>query len=269
SGRWKFGLDFGGGTLQATAQLDEDWLLLAAPLRDLRKEESPAQRVEELLRLNAGLLGGAKFTLDAGRPVARLAAEIPLGEDIDLASRILLACVGFERAAARFYRVEAEDQASSNPEDAAGVRPTDTSCDLARLCREAGWAFTERAAGVAVTLDVPHGFYQALLRGGAEGVSAAVELTAHETIPSPCRQALGVFLLGASGAFRFARAAVGDGGGLAARLEVVLDGSPTATELAHALSALSVACRLCAREVRALEDEGVAREFLAVRGWSP
>ena len=40
------------------------------------------------------------------------------------------------------------------------------------------------------------------------------------------------------------------------------------TARAHALSALSMACRLCAREVKALEDETLAQEFVRVRGWS-
>jgi hypothetical protein len=39
---------------------------------------------------------------------------------------------------------------------------------------------------------------------------------------------------------------------------------PHASELAHALSALSVACSLCGREARAVQDEIIAREYLTI-----
>ena len=52
------------------------------------------------------------------------------------------------------------------------------------------------------------------------------------------------------------------------RFEVIFESPPTPGVLRHALSALSVACRLCGREAKALEAEGLAREYLSVRGWS-
>ena len=49
------------------------------------------------------------------------------------------------------------------------------------------------------------------------------------------------------------------------RFEVKFASPPTATELTHALSALSVAVRLCGREIQVLrQDEMIAKEYLAL-----
>jgi hypothetical protein len=47
--------------------------------------------------------------------------------------------------------------------------------------------------------------------------------------------------------------------------QVRFDPAPSATELDHALAALSVACQAAAREANVLLDESVARQYLAVR----
>ena len=85
----------------------------------------------------------------------------------------------------------------------------------------------------------------------------------------PCRQALAVALLTICGIIRMARATARENDGqAAARFEVVFSNAPCSGELVHALAALSVACRLCGKEVKVLqEEEEVAREYLAVRGW--
>ena len=100
------------------------------------------------------------------------------------------------------------------------------------------------------------------------GVLVSVEVTRCETFSQPSRQALGVLLLTACGLVRFARAAVEEKGGQAlARFEVRFSTAPSALELTHALAALSVACRLCAQEAKALQDEEIAGKYLAIRGW--
>jgi hypothetical protein len=66
---------------------------------------------------------------------------------------------------------------------------------------------------------------------------------------------------------RLARATAEERAGrTAVRFEVVFVSPPCAAEMAHALSALSVACRLCGREAKVLQqDEGAAEEYLALR----
>ena len=65
-----------------------------------------------------------------------------------------------------------------------------------------------------------------------------------------------------------ASASVPGTGRVAVNLEVHLPSDARAGELDDALSALSLGGRLCAAEVRALEDEHVAGEYLKLRGWS-
>ena len=48
-----------------------------------------------------------------------------------------------------------------------------------------------------------------------------------------------------------------------AQAEVILLPNPTPNQLAHALAALSVVTSLCAAELEALQNETVARNFLA------
>ena len=80
---------------------------------------------------------------------------------------------------------------------------------------------------------------------------------------------MGVLLLHASHFLRMVRAAARAAeAGTVYGWEVVLDPEAGAPELQHALAALSVACRLSAREVPALEqDDGLARRYLTLRGW--
>jgi len=138
--------------------------------------------------------------------------------------------------------------------------------DLAALCAAARWPFNAREDGMlAVSLEVTGGFQQAtVVVDAADGVVVRTPILDGE-VPSAaaCRDALGLLLLRACGVFRMVRAVVDAASG-AVRFEVVLGAQPTADELARALSALSVAWRLAAREARVLAtDADVAQAYLA------
>jgi len=143
---------------------------------------------------------------------------------------------------------------------------------LRELCAEAGWECTERrGGGLLVNLEVPGSFHQAMLERTARGqVVLATQLAACDgTTPRLCRHALGLLLLRACAVIRMARAAAHISGAEAApRFEVVFDSAPCASELRHALCALSAACRLCGQEAEVLQaDERVAREYVAMWAW--
>jgi hypothetical protein len=81
------------------------------------------------------------------------------------------------------------------------------------------------------------------------------------------RQALCLYLLEANAALRFVRGFFERNGGTAtAGFEVHLEGAPTPAETGHALSALSVACRHCAREMEVLKDVALAGLYGSARG---
>lgn len=267
--------------LQATARLDEGWLLFDAPLPG-----SPlhTQRIWDLLRWNTTLLGGAKFAVSArsdhigppdGPPseaaLLRVRAELPLGRDIDLRTRIGETCSGLESAGARLLRGPTAIAVPWRDKQGNGAGGT----DLRRLCSEAGWPFTERSDGrLAVDLDIPGGFHQAIVEetmSGAHLLRVSVGLGAGNTSPALLSQlALGVFLLRANAVVRMARAvAEAVDGRMTTRFEVEFAHAPGAEELGHALAALSVACRLCGREANVLaQDEAVAGAYLSSMGQS-
>ena len=84
------------------------------------------------------------------------------------------------------------------------------------------------------------------------------------TLTAQSRRAIAILLLTASGIVRHARAAVSDTAEEAVLgFEAAFASRPCAVEMGHALSALWVACELVGREVRVLEDDRVARHYLA------
>jgi hypothetical protein len=94
-------------------------------------------------------------------------------------------------------------------------------------------------------------------------VSLADVLTSDPgAVTAVCREAVGLLGIRTGGATRMARAVAEGADGL--RYEVVLGERPSPAELGHAFAALSVACRIAAREAAVLRrDEAVARAYVA------
>ena len=153
-----------------------------------------------------------------------------------------------------------------SPEGEGARTECDPAVELAAQCRESGWTFAERSGKLVVDLEVPDAFQQAAVEPKAQrGVAVSVDVTASgEPLAMPCQEALALLLLRACGVVRMVRAAVEDvGSGTAARFEVLFSDTPCSAELAHAFSALSVACRIAGREAAILQhDEIVARAYL-------
>jgi hypothetical protein len=222
------------------------------------------ERLWTLLERNDRLSGGAKFVLDAADQV-QIRAEIPLDDDEpcdDPARLIEETCRGFREALSH-------GSPARGPADSAGGP---VSNDLSALLTAAGWPHTVRSNGdLVVPLDVPHGFFQALVRPRAEcGVSFSVDLCSGRRLTPACRAALAVLLLRTSAIVRMVRAAAGEEEGLpAVRFEIMLRGELRSVQIEHALAALSVACRVSGTECGLLaRDEHLSEQFLVVRGWS-
>lgn len=275
SGHWEFALA-NGKTLGVSARLVEDWLLLDAPLADGMARGS----WWDLLRLNATLQGLSKFVLMPDARTVHLRADIPLPEDEDsesdcgsqlegvLITRLLETCAGL-KAAYRSFRGEKMSEHSMpdspvNPEGPGKNRVE----ELRRLCGDTAWPFIERSAGkLMIDLDVRGGFYQAAVEQRDEGAEVAVEIVRSEALGEASRQALSLLLLGTGALVRLARPSIEERENqIAARFEVRFTTTPTAVELAHAFASLSIACAMSGREARALQDETLARDYLAMLG---
>ncbi len=279
--RWNLALA-SGADVEAEARISEDWLLMSAGFPG--KHETVAIELWEIARANALLKGGAKFAEWPQEVGLFVRAELALDEEVDVSARIGEACTGFKDASELYTRLEkdsaqwavrsrskSESRSHSSELKRSARTETDcrgnSACDLRGLCERAEWAFSERSEGkLVVDLEVPDGFYQAALEEYPDGqVRVSAELARLEETPPPvCRDALSLLLLRASGLLRMARGAVHTcDGAFAVRFEVVFDSPPCAPELAHGLSALSVACGLHGREVEVLQtDERIAAAYL-------
>lgn len=277
--RWNISRSNGAG-LRIEGRVEDEWVTLRSGFPAGRGQPSNAT-VWRLLEASGGLPGGVKFSWLPRKRELLAGVEIPLDDDeADIGTRLAEACAGMEAAAAlqpgllKSWKQEADGRGAGERPADAGEPKAEAPSGLSQLCAEAGWECTERPGGdLAVTLEVPGGFHQAMLREIAGGrVAVATQLAPCESsTPLLCRHALGLLLLRVSGVIRMARAAAhGLAVGMAPRLEVVFDSSPSASELRHALCALSTACRLCGQEAELLQaDEKIAREYVARWRWPP
>jgi len=257
-------------SLSTDARLEDEWLILEARVRGRKRQAAPcaSRKLLQILELNGQLGGGARVALTSdGLP--RVKAEIPVGRGVPIDVRIKQAASGLKCAARALFRKRTREQGSAE-DVAANARASDY--DMRPVLDEAGWSYVERSGGkLAVTLEAPDAFHQAIVKcHGDETVRIAVELASDGSLSPVRTQALALLLLTVSDTVRMARPTIEAADGYAARFEVTFGSPPCAAEVAHALAALSVACRLCAKESKVLcLHDGVAQEYVCSRGWSP
>ena len=263
--------------LRATAHITDNWFLLDAAIPTNGKQPALlAKDLWNLLKQNAEIRGVAKLALSPFDQSLHLGAEIPWDGKALPTEEIRLACEGCEAAWVRFHTAKGHNHTASavgrlSNGEADGENSNGEPADWQRLCGEAGWELIERPSGrLSAELDVPGGSYQADLErreDGARGLS--VQIAVFEALSPLSKASVGLLLLNACGYVRMARAMAKESDQrTAAGFEVVIGSEPTAQQVGWALSALSVACRMCHREVKALRDEAVSQEHLSVRGWS-
>jgi hypothetical protein len=284
--RWKFVLR-NGVEVGAVAHYDADWLsLMTVPVAS-----KPARRdgsALHLLTLNGMLPGGTKFARVGDGTTVGILGDVPLEPEIDLARRVTEVCEGFVIGTEAHALVFDRRSAGLQPADVVSIcggliaervpgaddAPAWTTPAMSRLCTEAGWEGSARGEErVVVDLDVPGRFRQATLSGvgGRGGLRVAIDLEPCPTSAADrCRIALGVLLLHTCGIMRMVRVAVDVRvDRIIPRFEVCFDSAPGSAELARALAALSIACRVSADEAEAVQrDERLAEIYMATRGVS-
>ncbi len=252
---------------RGVAHIDDGWLVLEFP--------PPRGRAPSPLRTlgrNGELSGNAKYVLLVDGSV-RLRAEVPLEEPLSpkaagLTQQVREAVTGL--AAAMGASTSSASSTQEMPGDG-GDEDRAPSSDPSTLCGQADWSYSERSSGrIHVDLDVPGGaFYQAAVERDAGRIVLRVELLsasdpATGVLAGPAAAAL---LLCVSGLVRMARAVSWESDlGASLGFEVQLPDTTTVGAFVHALSALSVTCGLCGREVRALADDpALALRYLEIR----
>jgi hypothetical protein len=261
--RWQLALR-NGHALSVSAMREDQFLLL-----DAETGMSPApDRLLPLAESLASLPASLKFALCPEASTVRLRAEFPLAEESVAADRVRRNLDGMRIAADRLHELVSSKatgvppaclcSADSGP--AVPGSPTD-------LIEEAGWTCHERSGGsLLADLETGGQFCQAELETFGGSLRFRVTLCRDAEGEAVC-EALSLYLLKANAARRIARGFVEhEAGGIAAGFEVLLEGSPVPTEAGHALAALSVAARYCAKEMEVLKDAALAGFYRSAIG---
>ncbi|HLJ55669.1 MAG TPA: hypothetical protein VKT77_11570 [Chthonomonadaceae bacterium] len=253
---------------------DTDWLRLQTLVRMPAGLDTRA-----LLDLNAAQPGRAGFAPGAGNAV-RILCDLPLlphqtGEDPRIApamESIVRAMRALNGGPIGDRHARASLIAGKGVQSVDDRLPTaDCRTPIANLCAESGWPCVERAADRwAVELEGTTRFCQAVVTADGPGVRLAVALADWTGIDAICDQALVELLIAAAGVFRVARPGISiEGLRRTALLVAWLPTEDVATELATALSALSVAAASMIGEIEALRDPRIAGEYLAMNARPP
>lgn len=263
SGQWRLALPKRKGT----ARMDEHWLVLELRLRRGRKLAPFA-----LLERNAALMGNAKHVM-LGDASIRLRADVPV-RGVPIRGPCGIATPIREAVAALAHAGGALLPLAPTVYEPSGVARRDAveRADLARLCGESGWPYTQRFGGsLGVDLEVSgRAFYQAIVsHQPSDRIRLGVDLVRGGEVAGAEQHklAVAVLLLSVNGLVRMARAIIRQTDQrFSAGFEASLSSRPSLAEFVHALSALSIACDMCGREVEALmEDAALARSFLEIR----
>jgi hypothetical protein len=245
----------------ACVAVTDDWLSIMRPLSAINGHDAWS-----VLRDHAAQGGAAALALCARDDTLRLRADVALhaDDDCDLAARVRNACAAIAGVSPPPHDPQARGR------DAASCAPAGAGLEyLKDLLHEAGWPPLERAGGrITVELEVPGGYFQADARTTGADMRFAVEIVAATDVPcDPARSALAHLLLRTAAAVRLVRPFARESAdGAAAGFDVAWTGVPTASEIAHGLAALSVACGLCGREADALlRDAHLASRYLAAQ----
>ena len=266
-GPWRWLCAVQNGTrLPIAASLEEGFLHLACQPGTIGKSTCTLERA---LEGNSTLAGGVKLALseldeldDQNKASSglHLTTDIVVLDEKQLLDRFRLALDGFHHGVGLLKSLDSDGRGDR----AATRRAVSIAGDLGELLRETHWPSTERGPNeFSANLDADSA-PPATIRMTESGVELNVELVRSNRAAS--RRALAVFLLTATSALRMARVcAVEADGQTSFGLQVGLPAAPAMEEIDHALAALSIAHRICAREANVLLNDAAARCYLAAR----
>jgi hypothetical protein len=264
-GKWELAVDGHPGRA-IEVRLEDEWVWCRAPIPRAEKFNN----VDDFIWRNPRLPGGCRVVFDPRHSDVHLREDIPVVDGIDVST----AC---DRAITDLVAARNVLATKGRPRTAGAGRPrpsrdvaerTDT---LESICGAAGWRYAERDGGRGVvTLELAHGAVPARLDArGESNYRASAQAARYPALSEAGRRAVAVLMLTVNGIVRFVRAGIEQSAdGLSAFFERRFCELPSPAVLDAALSALSVACGLCGRELQALENDDVARQYLATRGMS-
>lgn len=245
-----------GKRLPITAAYGEGFLHLACWPEG---SQPGACTLEDAVLGNNLLTGGVKVVVDGSSGRLHLQSDIVVAEESQLLDRFWWALDGFHDGCQLLL-----SPASGLSCEISG--PAACGAELSELLRETSWALTERGPSeFSVEID-KDSLTTADIQMNKSGMALTVELVRANGLAEATRRALALFLLTVSAGLRFVRCyGTESDGGWTFGMQVSLPAKPKTEEIDHALAALTIARRQCARETCVLLDDAAARCYLAAR----
>ena len=253
---WRWSCSVQNGTrLSISASLEEGFLHLACDPEPVQKRSCT---LEQAISGNRTLSGGVKVVLGNANHRLHLTTDIVILKEKQLLNRFHRALEGFHDGCQLF---RAPDSVINGT-----AAKTNFKVALGDLLREASWPSTERGPNeFTAELDATSA-PPARIRTTENGLEFNSELVRSNSTAEIPSQALTLFLLTATSTLRLVRAYSEEtDAGVAFGIQVNLSCDPAIEEIDHALAALSIAHRTCARETTLLLNEATARSYLAAR----
>jgi hypothetical protein len=246
-----------GARLPLAASFDEGFLQLAYRPDAIHKT---ALALEDAMLCNNSLAGGVKLALHPSGSGLHLRTDIVVLDERQLHNRLQCALEGFHEGT----RLLKSPDSRNNLRDSQPRPVSDVALD--ELLRETSWPCVERGPNdFSADLDA-NAAPPASIRMRGNCLVLSVELLRGYASEDRTHQALAVYILAASSSLRMVRAhAERADGEISYGFHVSLPSSPAAEEIQHALAALSVAYRTCARETSVLLHDAAALQYLAAR----
>lgn len=294
---WEFqpGCD---GAHTGTAVMSGDWLSLRVPVSGRRSPRCLGREfLCGLMHSTGELPAGVKYVLEGTTPGMAVAFDLWLPRESSSVTeaepgfeeRIGDGLSGIERA---FTLLKGTDSRSVGGETSgSSSRGTEPAADgeaqadqeqttnaasgfWQKLVETAGWPYTARASGrIGVPLETSSEHVQAVLEPlVGVGARLSFECPAEGVTTEIGAHALAVMLLTVAGSVRAARPIAepdAADGPTHIGWEVLLPSESNEIEMQQALSVLSIAAGMTARESRLFAEKSVARSYLEIRGWSP
>lgn len=258
-GRWEFLLN-SEHDLPGSMSLDDDWIAfeILTPPQKAALTSDPWQ----IALANANLVGVSRLSFSAEDQSLILRADIPMTRKLAPDSLVK----AFDDLTLALDRLSG----SKSPGTKIIERPNYLPPDVRQTCEEHGWNITERQDRTLL-IDLASGdaFHQARVGfSDSGGITLAADVIRMDEPSKVSKAAIGSLLGRVSAVIRMVRPCVARSDErYVVRLEAALPRMPAEHDIHEGLSALSVACRMCGRELEILRDEHFAGEYLAMTGW--
>jgi hypothetical protein len=233
-------------------RLADDWLLFA----EMAERDTGRDADEPLwpaLQRNSTELTPIRIASNPNKKLSRC-AELLLGGDDALEPRVIRILEAFEKAR------EGLPHQSTEP-------PANWAKELERLCGESGWPCVLRASGrltIGLSTTPP---LQVTVTPLGPGLRLSTEAFDLGSFTPLSRSAAALLALQTSGPIPLVRATTDESRSYLG-FEVVFPVPPAPRELDAACGGLSVVAAEAGEALSALRCEDLARDYLAVRGWT-